>query len=226
MTKNEELSRLRISKRGINADDINHPGRLSDDEIANLPISTVYNWVRVGAWKPKQFNMWLKVMRVVEWANLKPIAPRANTMRKVFCTDIRGQHVPKIGRTNKTEFFAKKLRTEFFGESWKIGVEITSQNRKTKLWLLLWLAPLIVLISILVRRERLLGSPPRLFVIMRVLCMKSACPVGLFVSTNRTSFLPRKINYEKDSTHSTHCRIDYACFGCCHCSNGCCAFSG
>ena len=66
MTKQEELIRVRIAKKGIYADDIKHEGRLSEDEIAYLPIDKVYAWVRQGAWKPKDFNKWLKVMRVIE----------------------------------------------------------------------------------------------------------------------------------------------------------------
>lgn len=62
---NEEQIRVRINTKGIYAEDIYHEGRLSEDEIANLPIEKVYSWVRQGAWKTKHFNKWLKVMRVI-----------------------------------------------------------------------------------------------------------------------------------------------------------------
>lgn len=65
MTKNEELIRVRIAKKGIYAEDIKHHGRLSEDEIAHLPVEKVYMWLRQGAWKQKDFNKWLKVMRVI-----------------------------------------------------------------------------------------------------------------------------------------------------------------
>ena len=66
MTKHEELIRVRIAKKGIYAEDIKHVGRLSEDEIAYLPVDKVYAWVRQGAWKTKDFNKWLKVMRVID----------------------------------------------------------------------------------------------------------------------------------------------------------------
>lgn len=66
MTKFEESVRVRISKKGIRAEDIRVEGRLSEDEIANLDPKLVYQWIRAGDWKPKQFEQWLKVMRVIE----------------------------------------------------------------------------------------------------------------------------------------------------------------
>lgn len=66
MTKQEEQIRVRIAKKGIYAEDIKHEGRLSDDEIAYLDVDKVYSWIRQGAWKQKDFNKWLKVMRVIE----------------------------------------------------------------------------------------------------------------------------------------------------------------
>jgi hypothetical protein len=65
MTKQEELIRVRIAKKGIYAEDIKHVGRLSEDEIAYLSVDKVYMWLRQGAWKQKDFNKWLKVMRVI-----------------------------------------------------------------------------------------------------------------------------------------------------------------
>lgn len=66
MTKFEEQIRVRIAKKGIYGEDIKHAGRLSDDEIAYLSVDKVYGWVRQGVWKAKDFNKWLKVMRVIE----------------------------------------------------------------------------------------------------------------------------------------------------------------
>lgn len=66
MTKQEELIRVRIAKKGIYAEDIKHVGRFTEDEIAYLPVDKVYSWVRQGAWKTKDFNKWLKVMRVID----------------------------------------------------------------------------------------------------------------------------------------------------------------
>ena len=66
MNKQEELIRVRIAKKGIYAEDIKYAGRLTDDEIAYLPVDRVYMWLRQGAWKQKDFNKWLKVMRVIE----------------------------------------------------------------------------------------------------------------------------------------------------------------
>jgi hypothetical protein len=65
MTKQQELVRVRISKKGIYAEDIKHVGRLTEDEIACLPVDRVYMWLRQGAWKQKDFNKWLKTMRVI-----------------------------------------------------------------------------------------------------------------------------------------------------------------
>lgn len=65
MTAQEQI-RLRIARKGIYAEDIKHAGRLTDDEIACLAVEKVYSWVRQGLWKTKDFNKWMKVMRVIE----------------------------------------------------------------------------------------------------------------------------------------------------------------
>ncbi len=51
---------------GVKADDIKHPNRLTDDQIADIPVEKVYEWVKTGAWKQKDFKRWLKVLRVIE----------------------------------------------------------------------------------------------------------------------------------------------------------------
>ena len=66
ITNQEVQIRCRIANKGIYAEDIKHKCRLSDDEIACLDVGKVYSWVRQGAWKPRDFNKWLKVMRVIE----------------------------------------------------------------------------------------------------------------------------------------------------------------
>jgi len=66
MTKQQELVRCRIAKKGIYAEDIKYASRLTQDEIATLAVDKVYMWVRTGSWKAKDFNKWLKVMRVIE----------------------------------------------------------------------------------------------------------------------------------------------------------------
>ena len=66
MNKCQEQIQARISRKGMIAEDIRHPGRLSDDQIADIPIDKVYTWVRSGEWKPKHFNIWLKTIRVIE----------------------------------------------------------------------------------------------------------------------------------------------------------------
>lgn len=61
-----EQLRVRIVKKGIYHSDIRYPGLLTDDEIAYIPIERVYEWVRQGMWKPRDFNKWLRVLRVIE----------------------------------------------------------------------------------------------------------------------------------------------------------------
>lgn len=58
--------RSRIEKGRIYAEDIKHKNRLTEDEIANIDVKLVYEWVRTGKWKAKDFQRWLRVMRVVE----------------------------------------------------------------------------------------------------------------------------------------------------------------
>ena len=65
MTEIEKI-RARISRKGVRAEDIKRQGLLTEDEIAYLPVEKVYAWCRNGDWKQKDFNKWLKVLRVVE----------------------------------------------------------------------------------------------------------------------------------------------------------------
>lgn len=53
-------------KTDVKADDIKHQNRLSDEDIAGIHIDKVYEWVRTGKWKQKDFRRWLRVIRVIE----------------------------------------------------------------------------------------------------------------------------------------------------------------
>ncbi len=48
------------------AEDIFHPGRLTDEQIADIPHEKVYEWVKTGIWKKKHFDMWLRALWVIE----------------------------------------------------------------------------------------------------------------------------------------------------------------
>lgn len=65
-THDQELMLTRISNKGIRARDIKVQGLLTDDDIANVEVGKVYEWVRTGQWRARDFNRWLKVLRVIE----------------------------------------------------------------------------------------------------------------------------------------------------------------
>jgi hypothetical protein len=50
----------------IKADDIKHQNVLTDDQIASIPVEKVFEWVKTGQWKQKDFRRWLRAMRVIE----------------------------------------------------------------------------------------------------------------------------------------------------------------
>jgi hypothetical protein len=56
----------RIDTKGIRAEDIKHANRLTDDEIASIDITNIYQWVRTGQWKQKDFKRWAIVMCIVD----------------------------------------------------------------------------------------------------------------------------------------------------------------
>jgi hypothetical protein len=62
----QELIQARINTKGIRGEDIRHKDRLTDDQIADIPVERVYAWIRCGSWREKDFKKWLKVMRVIE----------------------------------------------------------------------------------------------------------------------------------------------------------------
>jgi hypothetical protein len=65
VTHLEEIQ-TRIATKGIRANDIKHKDVLSIEQIQDIPIDCVYMWVRTGDWKQKDFNRWLKALRVME----------------------------------------------------------------------------------------------------------------------------------------------------------------
>lgn len=50
----------------IKADDIKHGNRLTDDQIAGIDTNYVYEWIKTGQWNRKNFQKWLKAIRVTE----------------------------------------------------------------------------------------------------------------------------------------------------------------
>lgn len=62
----KEQVRARIESKGVRSGDIKIQGRLTDDEIATIPVEHVYEWVRTGQWKYRDFKRWLKVLCVIE----------------------------------------------------------------------------------------------------------------------------------------------------------------
>lgn len=50
----------------MKAEDIKYADRLSDNQIADIPINNIYEWIRTGKWKKKDFETWLRVIRVIE----------------------------------------------------------------------------------------------------------------------------------------------------------------
>lgn len=61
-----EEMRARIAKKGVQAGDIKHPGLLTDEQIADIPHDKVFMWVKIGKWKHRDFERWLRVLRVIE----------------------------------------------------------------------------------------------------------------------------------------------------------------
>jgi hypothetical protein len=58
--------RARIARKGIQASDIKRQELLTEQEIQFIDFDKVYMWVRAGDWKQKDFNRWLKALRVME----------------------------------------------------------------------------------------------------------------------------------------------------------------
>lgn len=65
MTHIEQM-RARIARKGIQASDIKRQELLTEQEIQFIDFDKVYMWVRAGDWKQKDFNRWLKALKVME----------------------------------------------------------------------------------------------------------------------------------------------------------------
>ena len=63
---NIEQMRARIARKGIQASDIKRQELLTEQEIQFIDFDKVYMWVRAGDWKQKDFNRWLKALKVME----------------------------------------------------------------------------------------------------------------------------------------------------------------
>ena len=61
-----EMMRARIARKGIQASDIKRQELLTEQEIQFIDFDKVYMWVRTGDWKQKDFNRWLKALKVME----------------------------------------------------------------------------------------------------------------------------------------------------------------
>jgi hypothetical protein len=61
-----EGMRARIARKGVQASDIKHKDLLTEQEIQFIDFDKVYMWVRAGDWKQKDFNRWLKALKVME----------------------------------------------------------------------------------------------------------------------------------------------------------------
>lgn len=52
----------------IRADSIKHTGPLAmtTEQIMDIPIEKVYEWVKTGKWRQQDFKKWLRAIRVIE----------------------------------------------------------------------------------------------------------------------------------------------------------------
>jgi hypothetical protein len=57
-TRQQQIKR-RIETKGVRFDDIRHPGRLTEEDIACIPANDVFYWIKNGNWKMKDFQKWL-----------------------------------------------------------------------------------------------------------------------------------------------------------------------
>lgn len=63
---NFEQQRARITRKGVQADDIKHDGLLTHEQICDIDVVKVFEWVKVGKWKKRDFETWLRAIRVIE----------------------------------------------------------------------------------------------------------------------------------------------------------------
>ena len=61
-----EQAQIRIAKKGIKAVDIKHKDLLTKEQICDIEHSQVYQWIKCGDWSQKDFEKWLRALRVIE----------------------------------------------------------------------------------------------------------------------------------------------------------------
>ena len=61
-----EGMQARVSRGNMKPTDIKHKDVLSRQQIQDIPLPKVYQWVRTGEWKPKDFMKWAKAVRLIE----------------------------------------------------------------------------------------------------------------------------------------------------------------
>lgn len=66
MSKQLEAMQVRIARKGVAGVDIKVPGLLTDEQIADIPHQKVYEWIKTGKWRQKDFEKWLRILRVIE----------------------------------------------------------------------------------------------------------------------------------------------------------------
>lgn len=49
----------------MSSTDIKHKDMLNLSQIQDIPLDKVYEWVKTGKWNMKDFNKWLKALRVI-----------------------------------------------------------------------------------------------------------------------------------------------------------------
>lgn len=57
-----------LNLKHYRADQIKQGGAnaLTEDQIADIPIEKVYEWIKTNKWKQRDFKKWLTVLRVIE----------------------------------------------------------------------------------------------------------------------------------------------------------------
>lgn len=56
-----EISRKMASSQRIAAKDIKQKDLLTQEQIASIPDTLVYEWIRTGNWNLKDFKTWLEM---------------------------------------------------------------------------------------------------------------------------------------------------------------------
>jgi hypothetical protein len=50
----------------VKAEDIKHKDRLTPEQIGAIPLEQVYEWVRTGAWKQRDFLRWCWAVQLTD----------------------------------------------------------------------------------------------------------------------------------------------------------------